>query len=149
MQSTLSIASETDIEELLPMVARYHETERIASSQEQRTRALLVLLREPKFGLVWLIRCGGMPVGYIVVCFCYSIEFGGHDSFIDEFFIEKDHRGLGLGSNAIVRIMSELSRQGIRALSLEVSKINQQAMDFYLRCGFETRDCYSIMTRHL
>ena len=149
MQATLSIASEADLGELLPMVARYHETERIASSPEERTRALRTLLHDPKAGLVWLIRVGEIPVGYIAVCFCYSIEFGGYDSFIDEFFIEEGHRGQGIGTRSLEHIVPELQRQGIRAVSLEVGNSNEPAKQLYLRCGFEPRDRYGVMTRLL
>ena len=149
MQPTLALASEDDLEKLLPMVARYHESEGITSSQEERTRALLRLLRDPKAGRVWLIGCGEATVGYIAVCFCYSIEFGGLDSFIDEFFIEEGHRGRGLGTQAIGHIVQELRGQGIRALSLEVANTNEPAKGLYARCGFEPRDRYSVMTRRL
>jgi GNAT superfamily N-acetyltransferase len=149
MQATLSIASEADLGELLPMVARYHETERIASSPEERTRALRTLLRDPKAGVVWIIRCGKVTVGYIAVCFCYSIEFGGFDSFIDEFFIEEGRRGQGIGTRSLEHIVPELQRQGIRAVSLEVGNSNEPAKQLYLRCGFEPRDRYGVMTRLL
>ena len=149
MQPTLSIASEADLGELLPMVARYHEAERITSSPGDRTRALLTLLRDPKAGLVWLIRIGGIPVGYIAVCFCYSIEFGGYDSFIDEFFITEKHRGQGIGTKTLDHIVPELRRQGIRAVSLEVANANEPAKQLYRRCGFEPRDRYGVMTRLL
>jgi GNAT superfamily N-acetyltransferase len=149
MQPTLALASEADLGELLPMVARYHETERIASSPEERTRALLTLLRDPKAGVVWLIRCGKVTVGYIAVCLCYSIEFGGYDSFIDEFFIKEGHRGQGIGTRSLENIVPELQRQGIRAVSLEVGNANESAKGLYARCGFEPRDRYSVMTRLL
>ena len=131
------------------MVARYHETERIASSPEERTRALRTLLRDPKAGVVWIIRCGKMTVGYIALCFCYSIEFGGYDSFIDEFFIEEGHRGQGTGTRSLEHIVPELRRQGIRAVSLEVGNSNELAKQLYLRCGFKPRNRYSVMTRLL
>jgi GNAT superfamily N-acetyltransferase len=101
MQSNLRIATVGDLEELLPMVVRYHEAEEIISSLQQKRAALCALIREPSHGFVWLILCGGTTIGYIAVCFCYSIEFGGFDSFIDEFFIEKEHRARGFGTKVI------------------------------------------------
>ena len=44
-QSSLRIASVGDLEELLPMVVRYHETEEIISSPRHKRDALLSLLR--------------------------------------------------------------------------------------------------------
>ena len=147
MQSTLRIATVGDLEELLPMVERYHEAEEIISSPGQKRDALSALLREPSYGFVWLILCGETTIGYIAVCFCYSIEFGGFDSFIDEFFIEEEHRARGFGTNVIDLVVAELRRKGIRALSLEVARDNNPAKRFYMRCGFEPRDRYSVMTR--
>ena len=146
-QSSLRIASVGDLEELLPMVVRYHETEEIISSPRQKRDALSALLREPSHGLVWLILCGETTIGYIAVCFCYSIEFGGFDSFIDEFFIEEEHRARGFGTNVFDLVITELRRKGVRALSLEVAGDNNPAKRLYMRCGFEPRDRYSVMTR--
>lgn len=148
-QCTLRIASEVDLEDLLPMVGRYHETEGIVSSPSLRRGALSALIREPRYGLVWLIKCGGTTVGYIAVCFCYSIEFGGRDAYIDEFFLEEGSRGLGLGTKSIAHIVEELRLQGIRAVSLEIASDNNLARGFYLKSGFEPRDLYSLMTRLL
>jgi ribosomal protein S18 acetylase RimI-like enzyme len=147
MQSTLRIATVGDLEELLPMVERYNEAEEIISSLGQKRDALSALLREPSYGFVWLILCGETTIGYIAVCFCYSIEIGGFDSFIDEFFIEEEHRARGFGTNVIDLVVAELRRKGIRALSLEVARDNNPAKRFYMRCGFEPRDRYSVMTR--
>jgi hypothetical protein len=40
-QSSLRIASVGDLEELLPMVVRYHETEEIISSPGQKKRCIV------------------------------------------------------------------------------------------------------------
>lgn len=50
MQCTLRIASEVDLEDLLPMVGRYHETEGIVTSPSLRRGALSALIREPRYG---------------------------------------------------------------------------------------------------
>ena len=107
------------------------------------------LLCDPRFGMVWLIRIGQTAVGYIAVCFCYSIEFGGTDSFIDEFFIDEEYRERGLGTMAIEHIVQELRQEGIRAVSLEVANLNNGAKRLYSRCGFTPRDRYSLMTKRL
>lgn len=148
-QCTLRVASEADLDKLSPMVGRYHETEGIVSSPGLRREALSALLREQCRGLVWLILWDGTTVGYIAVCFCYSIEFGGRDAYIDEFFIKEEHRAKGFGTQVINLVIAELRRKGVRALGLEVGHDNNPAKGLYSRCGFEARDRYSVMTRLL
>ena len=59
--------------------------------------ALTTLLRDRNLGRVWLILDGEVPVGYIVICFSYSLEWLGRDAFVDEFYLLPEYRGHGWG----------------------------------------------------
>ena len=52
--------------------------------REPACKALLGLLGNSNFGLAWLVCDSGTAVGYIVLCFGYSLEFLGRDAFIDD-----------------------------------------------------------------
>ena len=79
------------------------------------------------------------PVGYIAVSFGWSIEFGGMDGMIDEFFIRDTVRGRGMGTEALTALQKSLQVAGIRALSLEAAKDQVTITNLYKRCGFEMR----------
>jgi ribosomal protein S18 acetylase RimI-like enzyme len=109
----------------------------------QKARVALVgLLRDPNLGRVWLILdraegTGTLPVGYIVLCFGYSLEWLGRDAFVDEFFLLPDYRGLGWGRKTMAFLEDAARELNVTALHLEVMRENTRAMDLYRKLGFE------------
>ena len=89
MTAALHLATEADLDKLLPLVAGYHAFEGIDPGDDHRRDALAPLLQGSPLGAVWLIGPKRAPVGYIAVSFGWSIEMGGMDGFIDEFFIRE------------------------------------------------------------
>ncbi|MDA0267014.1 MAG: GNAT family N-acetyltransferase, partial [Cyanobacteria bacterium] len=80
---------------------------------------------------------------------CYSLEFGGRDAFIDEFYLRSDCRGRGLGTDTLALIKTEAMALGIRALHLEVAHSNLPAQRLYERAQFKSRDQYKAMSLSL
>lgn len=146
MSALLHLAGPTDIDRLLPMVAAFHAFEGIEATEAHRRAALLPLLEGSPHGAIWFIGPRLSPVGYVVVTFGWSVEFGGLDGFIDELFIRAAVRGRGMGSEALRALVATLAESGLRALHLEVAADNHTARRFYGRLGFEARDRYHLMS---
>jgi ribosomal protein S18 acetylase RimI-like enzyme len=146
MSINIKLASVENIDLLLPLVTEFHHLEGVMLSEAQRKSSLEALLAQDPPGQVWLICFETQPVGYIVICFGYSIEFTGRDAFIDEFYIRPEDRGKGLGQQALERIKTIAKGLDIQALHLEVLKSNLQAQGFYAKLGFEARDQYMLMS---
>lgn len=145
-QPTLQLADLTDLELLLPMVAAYHAFEGLDTSPEHRAQAVARLLGNAHLGRVYLVADAGQHVGYIALCFGYSIEFGGLDAFVDEFFLMPSARGRGIGGQVLDAVKNEARLAGVTALHLEVAHDNAPAKRVYVRHGFEPRDKYSMMS---
>lgn len=145
MTQLLHLAAAKDLDKLEGMVAAYHAFEGIESSVETRRTALEPLLEGSPHGAVWLIGPKMAPVGYIAVSFGWSIELGGLDGVVDEFWIREKVRGRGMGGEALLALQSTLQEAGVMALSLEVAKGNEAAERLYGRAGFEIRN-YNFMT---
>lgn len=140
-------ASTDDVELLMPLVAAYHEFEGITSTNLERTKAVVPLLTEAtSFGRVWLIELDGRVAGYIALCFGYTIEFGGRDAFVDEFYLLEGARGQGIGSAALEAVKLEAVKFGVRVLHLEVSRTNRDARHFYSKAGFASRERFHLMS---
>ena len=146
MTAHLHLAGPDDIDRLLPMVAAYHAFERIDTTPDHRRAALVPLLAGSPHGAVWFIGPRRSPVGYVVVTFGWSVEFGGLDGFVDELFIREAVRGRGMGSEALRALIATLAGSGLRALHLEVDEDNAVARRFYARLGFSPRDRYHLMS---
>ena len=143
---TLELAGLSQLDELLLLVASYHAFEDVESSPEQRRNSVARLLQDKFLGEIWLIKRLGSLIGYIAICYSYSIEFGGRDAFIDEFYVKAEERGKGIGSNVLKKIGAFLRERDVVALHLEVDGTNERAKSAYARAGFSSRDKYHVMS---
>ena len=82
------------------------------------------------------------PVGYIVLCFGYSLEYLGRDAFLDEFYLIESHRGRGWGRKTLEFVCVQARLQDVRAIHLEVVRRNTSAREFYRKLGFKDHDHY-------
>ncbi|WP_297868744.1 GNAT family N-acetyltransferase [uncultured Flavobacterium sp.] len=88
-------------------------------------------------GKSWLIYSENKIVGYIILTFIFSFEYGGKIAFVDELFIKETARGKGFGKEAIQFIQSEVSKLSLKLLYLEVEPHNENAQKLYLAHDFE------------
>ncbi|UJB70950.1 GNAT family N-acetyltransferase [Acaryochloris sp. 'Moss Beach'] len=141
------VADDSHMAVLLPLVRAYHDFEQIVLSPQQRREALWPLLGpDSQFGRIWLIFTSQKVVGYVALCFGYSIELGGRDAFIDELFIIEEARGQGFGRQTLEFVIHQSASLKIAALHLEVARTNDRAKRLYLQAGFAARDRYHLMT---
>ncbi|MEQ9561072.1 MAG: GNAT family N-acetyltransferase [Woeseiaceae bacterium] len=146
MTIEISLASIRHIDDLLPLVKAYHEFEGVDQDEESRRNSIANLLLAPDLGPVWLIFEESLLAGYIAICYGYSIEFGGRDGFIDEFYLLENFRGRGIGKTVLQKVLARLKADDIRALHLEVSRSNHKAIKLYEAEGFQIRDKYHLMS---
>lgn len=85
-------------------------------------------------------------MGYVALCFGYSIELGGRDAFIDELFLVENARGQGIGKKVLEYVTRQAASLDIAAVHLEVAHANDRAKRLYLQAGFSPRDRYHLMT---
>ncbi|KEJ89579.1 GNAT family N-acetyltransferase [Sulfitobacter donghicola] len=149
MSAALTLGGPDHLEKLLPLVASFHAEEGITSSEEDRHAGVAPLLDGNPYGCVYLIGPPRAPIGYIVIAFGWSVEFGGLDAIIDELYIRPGVRGRGIASEALIALPRALAGGGLRAIHLEVDKTNAQALKLYQRAGFSVRDNYMFMSKRL
>jgi GNAT superfamily N-acetyltransferase len=146
MQAEIKIGSIADLEILLPLVREFHEFEELQMTADLRKSSLATLLSNPDLGRIWLIYWKCQVVGYIAVCVGYSIEFGGKDAFIDEFYIRAEFRGKGIGTQTLESIKIAATDLDIRSIHLEVARTNTNAHRLYDRAKFKMRQKYFLMS---
>ena len=142
----LEVAGPPQLRDLLPLVAAYHLFEEISLSTDIREKSVERLLNDGTLGEVWLIRKSDHLIGYIALCFGYSIEFGGREVVIDEFYLEASERGMGVGAEVLGRLKVLVSTHDVVAIQLEVGQQNDRAKSLYVKSGFSYRDKYQLMT---
>ncbi|MEM7635336.1 MAG: GNAT family N-acetyltransferase [Pseudomonadota bacterium] len=136
--------------EIDTLVAGFHRHEGVSVTAQARRASIDALLTMPAQGRILLMqRPDGDIVGYAVIAFGFSLEFGGRDAFVDELFVVEAFRGQGIGSAALKAVCTWARREGLCALHLEVERDNKAAKALYRRTGFEDRSHYNLMSLHI
>ncbi|SLN42066.1 Acetyltransferase (GNAT) family protein [Roseivivax jejudonensis] len=146
---SLHLAGPDDAPKLLPLVAAFHDEQGYGTDAAHQEAAVAPLLEGSPHGAVWLVGPRKAPVGYIVITFGWSVEFGGLDAIVDEIYIRAAVRGRGMGSDALEGIAKALRDAGVRALHLEASREDSRLAAFYERARFRPRAGYMFMSRVL
>ncbi len=145
--TALHLAKPDDLPRLLPLVTDFHAEMGLPTDAATREAALVPLLDGSPHGAVWLIGPARSPIGYVVICFGWSLEFGGMDGFLDEIYIRPGVRGRGIGSEVLLALPKTLANSGLMALHLEVRRDDAKTQEVYRRSGFAARPDYILMTQ--
>ncbi|WP_040585723.1 GNAT family N-acetyltransferase [Spirosoma luteum] len=131
-------ATPTDLPLLVELMAEFYAEGGYTLNQSHATKAFASLLADQRVGLVWLIETPTQPtaVGYLVLSFCFSMEYGGMKAILDDLFVRIDYRNRGLSSQSLAELRAYCQQAGIRSLSVEVGPANGPAQRVYRRTGF-------------
>jgi GNAT superfamily N-acetyltransferase len=139
-EPSFRLAAQSDTATLLKFMREYYAFDGHGFDQHKARAALTTLLRDHKLGRVWLILDEGVPVGYVVIAFGYSLEWLGRDAFVDEFYLLREYRGRGWGRKTMAFVEEASQLLNVRALHLEVVRKNDSARQVYRKLGFKERE---------
>lgn len=143
-------ATPADVATLLPMVRAYWDFEHIAGFDAGRAAPVLSrLLSEPRQGAAWISSRDGVAAGYLLAVYVFSLEHGGLTAEIDEFFVWPEHRGRGVGQELLACAEAEFARSGCTNVSLQVSRDNHDARNFYCSHGYGPRAGFELLDKHI
>ncbi|MBB3993905.1 ribosomal protein S18 acetylase RimI-like enzyme [Sulfitobacter undariae] len=149
MSAALTLGGPDHLDKLTTLVTAFHAEAGITSTEETRRAGIAPLLDGIPHGCAYLIGPPRAPIGYIVITFSWSVEFGGLDGIVDELYIRPGVRGRGIASEALIALPRALAGAGLRAIHLEVDKNNAAAIKLYRRAGFSLRENYIFMSKRL
>jgi GNAT superfamily N-acetyltransferase len=148
VKPVFTAADASDAELLVELMREFYACEHLEFDERTARAALEQILRDRRFGVIQLIRVDGAAAGYLVLTFGFSLEFGGRDALVDELYLRENFRGHGLGKASLVLAESVCREEGIRALHLEVDRVNTRAQALYRQAGFRDHDRY-LLTKWL
>jgi GNAT superfamily N-acetyltransferase len=134
---TTTQATAADLENLLEMMRHMQADDPWSEPFHDLTVRvnLAELLQNSVRGVAYIVREELKPIGYLVICFDYSLEYRGKGAWIDELFVEAAHRGKGIGTQ-LLDLAERASREHqAKFLHLEVTHGNP-AIELYRRRGF-------------
>lgn len=144
-----TLASLADLESIFELMVQMQRDDPWSESfDESAVRSTLTeLLQQPAFGVIYLCWDGSRAVGYLAICFDYSLEYRGKGAWIDELFVTSSHRGQGIGTQLLDRAEKISAEHHAQFLHLEVSHGNP-AIELYRRRGFADHQRY-LMTKRI
>ena len=127
----------TDIEVITQMMQDFYAIDNYPMDVEVAKNLFHEFISNENLGKSWLIYSENEIVGYIILTFIFSFEYGGKIAFVDELFIKETARGKGIGKEAIQFIQAEVPKLSLKLLYLEVEPHNENAQKLYLAHDFE------------
>jgi GNAT superfamily N-acetyltransferase len=149
MSHEAKLASLTDLDSIFKLMQGMQLDEPWTELfDETRVRSSLAeLLQNPVYGLIYLISDDNRAIAYLVICFDYSLEYRGKGAWVDELFVEPEHRQQGIGTYLLDLAESASREHSAQFLHLEVGHGNR-AVELYRRRGFVDHNRY-LMTKPL
>ncbi len=132
----LEAATAAGLDEALPVVEAFYRLFGFPWDPVRKRALLAGLLERPGEGRLWLARCQGRVVGYALVAFYFSLEFDGRAALLDEFYLDPEFRGRGVGGALLEDVVAALSAEGAGIVRLEVDGRHPEAARLYARRGF-------------
>ena len=126
-----------DIEVITQMMQDFYAIDNYPMDVEVAKTLFQEFISNEHLGKSWLIYSENEIVGYIILTFIFSFEYGGKIAFVDELFIKETARGKGFGKEAIQFIQQEVPKLSLKLLYLEVEPHNENAQKLYLAHDFE------------
>ena len=127
----------SDISIITQMMQDFYAIDNYPMDVEVAKNLFQEFISNDHLGKSWLIYSENEIVGYIILTFIFSFEYGGKIAFVDELFIKETARGKGIGKEAIQFIQREVPKLSLKLLYLEVEPHNENAQKLYLAHDFE------------
>ena len=128
----------SDFDRVLAMMEVFYASDALLIHPE--TAVLCKTLTDALRGSPYLEAFGfeekGVLVGYGMVAMSYSTEAGGLCAWIEDIYIEPEHRGKGFGSSFLDFVWQRYRDRVVR-IRLEAEPENARAMAVYRKAGFE------------
>ncbi len=129
-----------DLAALTALVRAYHDYDQHPFDEPLILAALRQLCDGTPYACCFFIELAGQRIGYVSASHGFSIEVGGLDFFLDEFFLEAAFRGRGLGRHCLALIEAEVRTLGGLRICLEAELHNPRAAQLYATSGYQEHE---------
>lgn len=140
MKINFKAVDHSEIKKVIEMMNIFYQHEHLEFYIEKNSQIVQELLNNSNFGKIWLIRSDDDTVGYIILTFGFSVEYGGRFALIDEFYIKQEFRNKGIGTEALKFVEVNCKASGVESIHLQVKNFNSSAKKLYAVLGYEEID---------
>lgn len=141
----IAAAEERDVPVILHFVRQLAEFEKLS----HMVVATEANIREHVFGVnpvaeVLIAYWNGQPVGFALYFRNFSTFLGQAGIYLEDLFVELEHRGKGVGKALLARLAKIAVERGYYRLEWVVLDWNTPAIEFYRRLGAEAMDEWTV-----
>lgn len=149
-QVDIRSATRADVRALVNLVEQYWKFEAIEGFDAARIAALFErLAAQPTLGHAWMASVDGVPAGYLLAVYVFSLEYQGLTAEIDELYVMAQHRRLGLGAKLLATAEHAFRAGGCTVAFLQIGRDNADARAFYRRHGYGDRAGFDLVDKKL
>ena len=130
----------SQIETITQMMQEFYAIDNYPIDIEVSKKLFQEFISDGKLGKSWLIYDDSEIVGYVILTFIFSFEYGGKIAFLDELYLKESARGKGIGKQTIHFIKEQAKLLNVKLLYLEVENHNENAQKLYLANDFEVHN---------
>ena len=143
----LAAVTVADLPLLEKFVRAYYLEDGHTFREDRQPAALAAVVTGEPLARAWLIRLEARPVGYVVLTLTFSVEAGGREACVDEFYLIPEVRNQGLGRRALALVEAKARDLAVQRIFLEVQRGNR-VIGLYRRAGYVDHDRF-LMSKFL
>ena len=149
MSAALHLARPTDLDRLTALaVACSRELDKSPGDQDIQ-ELMAPLLDGSPHGCVYLIGPTRAPLGYAILTFGWTTEFGGLEAVLEQLYIRPAVRRRGIASEVLLELPKALAAGGIKAMRLRVERADTTSQNLFQRSGFKPDEAQVHMRKAL
>ena len=100
--------------------------------ETEQSRLFDEFIQNENLGKFWTITRSGKIIGYAILTFGYSFEYGGRDASVNELYLKEEFRERGFESLILESVEFFARKHDVNAIHLEAGEENKR----YLKAGF-------------
>ncbi len=133
----ISEAQAGDLDQLADLLAELFTLESdFRPDRGKQLRGLRLILDEPAFGRIFVLRDRCRVVGMANLLFTVSTAEGCRVAVLEDVIVRGEYRGRGLGRRLVEHALAWAEAAGMARITLLADRGNEAALAFYRRLGF-------------
>lgn len=134
-----------DEETLVALIRELAVYERLEHQAQASPSHLARDLFGPRpFAEALIAEVGGQPVGFALYFFTYSTFRGQPSLYLEDVFVQPEHRGRGLGKAMLAQLAARAVEQGCGRMEWSVLDWNEPSIGFYRSIGARPMDDWTV-----
>ncbi len=128
-------ATLNDLNILVELMNEFYSEANFVLDYEIARNSFSEILSQPDLGSVFLLFYNSAPVGHVVLTTRFTMEYGSFIGYIDDLFVRKEYRRLGIANCGLAAILKECDKFQLKGLTVEVGESNEAAVRLYEKIG--------------